>query len=116
MQNTLNFAIDINPEMANFYCAMAYPGSPLHLQARNNNWELPDRYAGYSQHSYHTQNLRNDNLSASEILKFRDEAWLKFHTNEKYLNLLERKFGKAAKNNVQDSSKIKLKRKLLENK
>ena len=113
MQNTLDFAIDINPEMANFYCAMAYPGSPLHLQARKSNWALPDRYAGYSQHSYYTQNLKNDNLSSAEILQFRDDAWLKFHTNKKYLNLLESKFGKAAKSNLEDASKIKLKRKLL---
>ena len=35
---------------------------------------FPDTYAGYSQHSYETQNLPNDNLKAEEILKFRDEG------------------------------------------
>ena len=93
--------------------AMAYPGSPLYLEARKKNWKLPDRYAGYSQHSYYTQNLRNENLSAVEILNFRDDAWLKFHTNQNYLNLLESKFGAEAKSNVEDASKIQLKRKLL---
>ena len=50
-----------NPtEMANFYSAMAYPGSPLYAQARKDGVELPKTYAGYSQHSYETLNLRNN--------------------------------------------------------
>jgi radical SAM superfamily enzyme YgiQ (UPF0313 family) len=114
MRNTLDFAIDVNPEMANFYCAMAYPGSPLHLEAKKNNWKLPDRYAGYSQHSYHTHPLENNSLSAQDILRFRDDAWIEFHSNEKYLQLLKNKFGPEARLNVEDSLEIKLKRKLLE--
>ena len=64
-------------------------------------------------HSYETQNLPNDNLKAEEILKFRDEAWMKYHTHEPYLKLLEDKFGIEARKNVEDMTKIKLKRKLL---
>ncbi len=33
MQQTLDLALDLNCEFANFYCAMAYPGSPLYQQA-----------------------------------------------------------------------------------
>jgi len=57
--------------------------------------------------------LSNEYLSAAEILKFRDEAWMKYHTNPAYLDLLEKKYGLEAKNNVIETSKIKLKRKLL---
>ena len=113
MQGTLDFAMDNLAEMVNVYSAMAYPGSPLYLQAKQNGWKLPDTYAGYSQHSYETQNLPNDNLTSAEILKFRDEAWMKYHTHEPYLNLLESKFGIEARKNVEDMTKIKLKRKLL---
>ena len=113
MQQTFEFAQSNLTSMVNFYCAMAYPGSPLHLTARQNGWTLPDKYVGYSQHSYHTSNLPNEYLSASEILKFRDEAWMKYHTNPAYLDLLEKKYGLEAKNNVIETSKIKLKRKLL---
>lgn len=94
-------------------CAAAYPGSPLHIEARQKGWLLPDRYAGYSQHSWHTQNLPSNYLSAAEILKFRDEAWYKYFTNPSYLNMLEGKFGKEAREDVENSAKIKLKRKLL---
>ncbi len=113
MEETLQFAMDNVSPMANFYCAMAYPGSPLHLQAKKKGWELPSSYSGYSQHSYDTLNLSNDNLTAAEILKFRDEAWMKYHTNPEYLKLLETKFGLKARKNVEDTTKIKLKRKLL---
>jgi anaerobic magnesium-protoporphyrin IX monomethyl ester cyclase len=113
MQQTFDFAMSNLTDMVNFYCAMAYPGSPLHLTARKNGWALPDRYVGYSQHSYHTMNLPNDNLTSAEILKFRDDAWMKYHTNPTYLEFLEKKYGTPAKKNVIDTTKIKLKRKLL---
>ena len=37
----------------------------------------------------------------------------KFHTSKKYLNLLEEKFGINAVKNLNETTKIKLKRKLL---
>jgi radical SAM superfamily enzyme YgiQ (UPF0313 family) len=113
MQDTLDFAMANKTEMVNFYCAMAYPGSPLYKTAREKGWNLPKTYSGYSQHSYDTQNLPSANLTSSEILAFRDKAWYKYHTNPKYLKLLENKFGMNAVNNLKETTKIKLKRKLL---
>jgi radical SAM superfamily enzyme YgiQ (UPF0313 family) len=109
---TYSFAEDTNSEMVNFYSAMAYPGSPLHLDAKKNKIQLPTTYSGYSQHSYDTQNLPSKKLSAKKILQFRDEAWMKYHTNSKYLSLIRKKFGEKAEKNIQDTTKIKLKRKL----
>ena len=113
MEFTYNFAEETNAEMVNFYSAMAYPGSPLYLEAKKNNILLPQDYSGYSQHSYDTQNLPSKYLSAGEILRFRDYAWDKYHTSKKYLDLLEKKFGINAVNNLNNTTKIKLKRKLL---
>tara|TARA_B100000780_G_scaffold227655_1_gene166944 strand:+ start:776 stop:2296 length:1521 start_codon:yes stop_codon:yes gene_type:complete len=113
LEFTYNFAEESNTEMVNFYSAMAYPGSPLHLESKKNNIVLPKTYSGYSQHSYDTQNLPSAYLPASEILAFRDKAWDKYHTNPKYLKLLENKFGLNAVNNLKETTKIKLKRKLL---
>ena len=113
MRDTLEFAMENKTEMVNFYCAMAYPGSPLYLHAIDKGWELPDKYEGYSQHSYETLNLSNDNLTARKILKFRDKAFIEYNSNPEYLNLLETKFGTRAKDNMIDTLKIKLKRKLL---
>ena len=113
MQETLDFALDNPTEMINFYSAMAYPGSPLHLTAKKKGWELPKKYEGYSQHSYETLNLSNDHLTNAQILGFRDKAWMDVHTSEKYLSLLESKFGPRARENVASTTAIKVKRRIL---
>lgn len=114
MRQTLDFALENKTEMVNFYCAMAYPGSPLYKQALSENWELPESYSGFSQHSYDMLNLRNQNLTAAEICGFRDEAWTRYNTDPSYLSLLESTFGVEAKQNMIDTCRIKLSRKLLE--
>lgn len=113
MQRTLDLALELNTEMANFYCAMAYPGSPLYGIAKKREWKLPETYAGYSQHSYETQPLPTKYLSPEEVLEFRDRAWLTYHTNPRFLNLLKEKFGPMAVEETLRSTKIKLKRKIL---
>jgi anaerobic magnesium-protoporphyrin IX monomethyl ester cyclase len=114
MKRTLEFAMKNRTEFVNMYTAMAYPGSPLYYRAKREGWELPQTYTGYSQHAYDTLNLRNKNLTAAEILKFRDDAWMTYHKDEGYLSLLENKFGLKSRQKVEDSTKIKLKRKILE--
>lgn len=114
MQMTLDLAMEMNTEMANFYSAMAYPGSPLYGIAKKEGWKLPSSYAGFSQHSYEAQPLPTKHLTAAQVLKFRDEAWLKYHTNPKFLELLRDKFGEVAMKETLNSTKIKLKRKILE--
>jgi radical SAM superfamily enzyme YgiQ (UPF0313 family) len=114
MEGTLALAMELNTEEANFYSAMAYPGSPLHGVARSKGWKLPDTYSGYSQHAYHTQPLPTKYLSSQQVLAFRDEAWMRFHTNPKFLNLIKEKFGQKSLDETLKSTKIKLKRKILE--
>ncbi|CAK0769338.1 anaerobic magnesium-protoporphyrin IX monomethyl ester cyclase [Gammaproteobacteria bacterium] len=113
MQATLDFSLENLTEMANFYCAMAYPGSPLYNQACAQGIELPKTYSGYSQHAYDTLNMRNDKLSASEILRFRDSAWQKYHTSPRYLAWMESRFGADARADLERTTKIELKRHLL---
>ncbi|MBL8012291.1 MAG: cobalamin-dependent protein [Candidatus Omnitrophica bacterium] len=114
MQTTLDLAIEMNTEEANFYSAMAYPGSPLYGQARQAGWKLPSTYAGFSQHSYEAQPLPTKYVSAQEVLAFRDKAWMEYHTHPSFLNLLKEKFGQVAVDETVKSTQIKLKRKILE--
>ena len=114
MTATLDLAIDLNCEMANFYAAMAYPGSPLYRQAISLGWSLPDRWSGYSQHAIDSQPLRTRHLSAAEVLRFRDEAFLKYFANPRYLAMIESKFGPATVQHLRDMSGHKLHRRLLE--
>jgi len=114
MNETLEMAKELNCEFANFYCAMAYPGSQLYNFALNEGWELPSQWTGYSQHSYNIQPLPSKILSAKEIVKFRDDAFHTYNENPKYLTMLENKFGKDVKKHMQNITKTRLKRKILE--
>ena len=114
MQETLDMAMEINSEWANFYCAMAYPGSKLYDIAVDEGCELPKEWHGFSQHSYEMLPLPTKYLSAREVLKFRDDAFHQYFENPNYLNMIEKKFGKNVKEHIHEMTKIRLKRKLLE--
>jgi radical SAM superfamily enzyme YgiQ (UPF0313 family) len=113
MQETLELAIEANCEFANFYCAMAYPGSRLYTMAVEQGWQLPKSWIGYSQHSYECMPLRTEQLTSAEVLRFRDEAFDRYFTNPRYLDMVRAKFGPAVVAHLADMTKIKLKRKIL---
>lgn len=113
MQQTLDLSIELNTEMWNGYPAQALPGSPLYRLARQKGWQLPDSYEGFSFHSYECLPMRTDQLTAADVLKFRDEAWIKYFKRPEYLTMVENKFGVPARVNIEEMSKIKLKRKIL---
>ena len=114
MQETLDLAIEANCEFANFYCAMAYPGSKLYPMAAEHGWELPSSWIGYSQHSYETHPLRTEALSSAQVLKFRDQAFTRYFSNPRYLELVQRRFGDDVLSHVKQMTQLGLKRKLLE--
>lgn len=111
MQETLDLARDLNCEFANFYCAMAYPGSPLYEVAVANGWQLPETWAGYSQHSVDTLPLPTKHLPASAVLRFRDEAFQAYYTNPRYLEMVQRKFGRETVEHLRHMTAHKLVRK-----
>lgn len=115
MQETLDMAIELNCEFVNFYCAMAYPGSKLYDIAVKENWQLPKSWHGFSQHSHETLPLPTKYVSAVEVLEFRDKAFQKYFNTLAYLNMLENKFGKGIKKHIEEMTKVKLKRNILEN-
>ncbi len=114
MQETLDMAMDLNCEFANFYCAMAYPGSKLYDIAIKERWELPKEWHGFSQHSYETLPLPTKYIGAKEVLRFRDEAFHAYFTNPGYLNMIEVSFGEEIKKHIQGMTMGRLKRKVLE--
>ena len=75
---------------------------------------MPDTNSGYSFHAYTTVCLPTDNLEAWKILKLRDEAYHAYHSNEKFLKKIAKKFGEKAKKNILDMLKNSLKRKMID--
>src|SRR5204862_8269873 len=93
MQQTLDLALDLNCEFANFYSAMAYPGSSLYEEAIRRGWQLPETWSGYSQHAVNTLPLPTRHLSAGEVLRFRDRAFNVYFSHAPYLEMVGQKFG-----------------------
>ena len=117
MTETLALSLELETDYANFYCAMAYPGSQLHRDfSKENPKALPENndagWIGYSQHAYETFNLPTDNLSNTEILKFRDEAFIKYFTDRPYVTRMAKKFGTGFQKEIDKMLSMKLKRKL----
>lgn len=116
MQETLNLSLELCTSGWNMYAAMALPGSHLYKKALEKGYALPDDYAGYSFHSYETLPMPTENLSAAEILLFRDTAFTTYHTNEKFLARISQKYGESAATNVMSMTQIELKRRIIEEK
>jgi len=114
MQDTLDLAIELNTEHSNFYPCQALPGSPLYYEAKKNAWDLPSTFEEYAFFSYECKPLRTEFCTSAEVLDFRDKAFIKYFSNNTYLDLIEKKFGLENKNNILKMLKIKLKRKILE--
>ena len=111
MQETLDLALNLNCEFANFYSAMAYPGSQLYNMAIQEGWDLPKTWSGYSQHAVDTLPLPTKYLSASEVLAFRDRAFHIYFENPKYLTAIEEKFGQETVDRIRQMAEHKLERK-----
>ncbi len=110
MQKTLDLAIDINAEYANFYCTMAYPGSELYQKALQNGWRLPDSWGGYSQHAVDSLPLATRYLSGQDVLRFRDNAFHKYFSSTKYLSFIEKTFSRQTRKHVEKMASKRLKR------
>lgn len=111
MQDTLDLALEINAEWANFYAAMAYPGSKLYQQAVAEGWPLPKTWEGYSPYSPETLPLPTTHLTGPEVLRFRDHAFQAYFTSPKYLEMVTQKFGPNTAQHIQKMTAHNLRRK-----
>tara|TARA_R110002020_G_scaffold390499_2_gene600983 strand:- start:4505 stop:6040 length:1536 start_codon:yes stop_codon:yes gene_type:complete len=112
MQKTLDLSKQLCTMGWNAYAAMPLPGSQLYKDAVQNNIELPETYEGYSFFSYNTVPLPTDHCTAAETLKFRDNAFIEYHTSEPFLKLVKEKYGQKQVDSILKMTKVKLKRRL----
>jgi anaerobic magnesium-protoporphyrin IX monomethyl ester cyclase len=96
MQLTLDFSKQLNTEFANFFSAMAYPGSQLYRDALAQGTRLPASWSGYSQHSKDCLPLPTRHLSGAEVLAFRDAAFRDYFGDPRYQAMVEQTFGAGA--------------------
>lgn len=94
MHETLDLAMSLDLDFANFYSAMAYPGSALYEATPAE--DLPANWSGYSQHSRDTRPLPTATMGSSEVLAFRDAAFRRYFESAAYRDHIGRKFGPEA--------------------
>jgi len=114
MGATLDLARDLNTEFANFYSAMAYPGSRLYDEAIKTGATLPETWRGYSQHNDDCRPLDTLHVDAGTVLRFRDDAFQAYFTDPRYLDMVTTKFGADTAEHVRKMTGYRLRRKLLE--
>jgi radical SAM superfamily enzyme YgiQ (UPF0313 family) len=114
MKKTFDLSLELCTSGWNMYAAMALPGSQLYRSAIDKGYPLPDTYEAFSFHSYETLPMPTDYLTSAEVLSFRDEAFLRYHKNEKFRSRIQEKYGPLAVANIEEMTKVKLKRRLLE--
>lgn len=111
MQETLDLAKELNCAYANFYCAMAYPGSDLYDQAVKQGLPLPKTWSGYAQFSEDSLPLPTKHLTSGQVLKFRDQAFDNYYQDPRYLARIEEKFGTKTVLHIKKMCSVKLRRK-----
>jgi radical SAM superfamily enzyme YgiQ (UPF0313 family) len=98
LQETLDLATTLRTWNANFYCAAAWPGSPLYTNAVATGVRVPGAEGGEgwveaSQHAWAFQPMPTDALAPAEILRFRDQAWLEYFSNSRWKRMIREQYG-----------------------
>ena len=80
MQETINFAIKLNPSLANFSLVVPLPGTELYEQVKVNNWFTKSIEDGsvtgyYSDNFYYT----TPNLKQETVLEYQKKAYREFN-------------------------------------
>jgi radical SAM superfamily enzyme YgiQ (UPF0313 family) len=110
MQQTFDLATELQCEYSNFYCVVAYPDSELYNQMVERKVSMPTDYIQYSQMSENFKPLPTRHLKAEEVLKFRDNAFNSYYTNQDYLKMMLIKFGSDVVQDIGLMSNKKIKR------
>ncbi len=115
MKQTLDLALKLKTEHANFYACTALPGSTLYYEAQKKGWYVPEypNYEEFAFLSYDHHPLPTNTCSAEEVLEFRDKAWNIYFSDNEYHKVVKEKFGDKALNNLTSMAGIQLKRKIL---
>jgi len=113
MKETLEMAKKLNFEYANFYTAMAYPGSQLYGDAIKQGIKLPEKWHGYGQYAEETLPIPTKYLSAADVLRFRDNAFKEYFSNPKYIEMVREKFGSKVVAHIEEMLKHEIHRRFI---
>ncbi|MCK5115330.1 MAG: radical SAM protein [Candidatus Aegiribacteria sp.] len=86
MKETLDLALKINPDTAQFYPMMVYPGTEAYIQAHESNNLMAENWRDWlTEEGLHNCVIRTDNLSSAELVDFCDYARRRFYLRPFYI-------------------------------
>ncbi len=86
MNKTLQFALKLNPDTAQFFPLMVYPGTRAYLWAKDNSYIRAESYRDWlTNEGLHNCVLNTENLTAQELVDFCDNARRKFYLRPQYI-------------------------------
>ena len=109
LKRTYAFLVKYNFEWANMYPVFGYPGTKLFDRVEGiSDWK------SYALYGYDCRPMATKYLSAAQVLRFRDEAFISYHSRPEYLGMIEKRFGNATREHIVRMTGKTLKRRILE--
>ena len=86
MAKTLALSMELNPDSAQFYPVMPYPGTSAYQWAKDNNYLTSENFDDWlDEHGAHQCVLNLPGLSTSELESFCEHAFRKYHFRPRYI-------------------------------
>ena len=86
MEQTLQFALKLKPDTAQFFPLMVYPGTRAYVWAQDNSFIRAESFRDWlNDEGMHNCVLNTDKLTAKELVDFCDEARRRFYLRPGYL-------------------------------
>jgi len=86
MEQTLRYAIELDPDSAQFYPVFPYPGTEAYVWATKNGYLKTTEFRQWlTESGSHASLIDLPDISAEEILTFCEKAYKRFHFRPRYL-------------------------------
>ena len=93
MQESFDMAKKFQFEWANFYCAMAYPGTRLYDELVAKGVSMPTKWSAYGHYSRDSRPLSTKYVDWKEVVRFRDAAFKEYYESPAYQAMITKRFG-----------------------
>ncbi len=86
LRKTLNMAKALNPDTAQFFPLMIYPGTEAYAWASENNFMVSNNYSDWlNDEGLHECVVSTDKLTSQELVQFCDDARREFYLRPRYM-------------------------------
>lgn len=82
IEQTIRFVINLDPDYAQFYCAIPFPGTEFYDTASKNNWIVADNWSRYELNQAIISTIK---LPAEDLKRARIMAYRRFYLRPRYI-------------------------------